>query len=155
LTFFDSPGLLDFTDELSYIEQIVKDSDVLLFLIDDTVGITAKEQHILQIIRTEKKQSQTILVINKLDVKRKEAETDLALSDYYGLGFTNIIGISAKTERNLGALRDLLLSHTKENSEGRKTITIETSSPFLQKEGTFAIIGKPNAGKSTLLNTLV
>jgi len=55
LTFFDSPGLLDFTDELPYIEQIVKESDLLLFLVDDTVGITAKEQHILDIIRKEKK----------------------------------------------------------------------------------------------------
>ena len=36
-TFFDSPGLLDFTEELEYIEQIVKESDLLLFLIDDSV----------------------------------------------------------------------------------------------------------------------
>ena len=54
LTFFDSPGLLDFTEELSYIERIVQHSDLLLFLMDDSVGITAKEEHILEIIRKEK-----------------------------------------------------------------------------------------------------
>ncbi|MDR0651544.1 MAG: 50S ribosome-binding GTPase [Candidatus Peribacteria bacterium] len=37
LTFFDSPGLLDFTDELPYLEQIVKESSLLLFVVDDTV----------------------------------------------------------------------------------------------------------------------
>jgi tRNA U34 5-carboxymethylaminomethyl modifying GTPase MnmE/TrmE len=36
-TFFDSPGLLDFTDELDYIQEIIKSSDYILFLIDDTV----------------------------------------------------------------------------------------------------------------------
>jgi predicted GTPase len=36
-SFFDSPGLLDFTEELEYIEQIIKESDLLLFLIDDSV----------------------------------------------------------------------------------------------------------------------
>ena len=50
-TFFDSPGLLDFTEELEYIQQIIKESDLLLFLIDDSVWITAKEHHILELIR--------------------------------------------------------------------------------------------------------
>jgi predicted GTPase len=121
LTFFDSPGLLDFTDELPYIEKIVKVSDVLLFLIDDIVGITAKEQHILQLIRTEKKQNQTLLVINKLDVKRKESETDLALTEYYGLGFTNVIGISAKTERNLTEIQQQIEIFYKQRKKSHPT----------------------------------
>jgi len=84
-TFFDSPGLLDFTDELDYIQEIIQNSDYLLFLIDDTVWITAKEQHILELIRKEKKQDCTLLIVNKLDVKRKESETEMAISDYYTL----------------------------------------------------------------------
>ena len=51
ITFYDSPGLGDFSDELPFIEKIVKNSDFLLFVIDDSVGITAKDQHILDIIR--------------------------------------------------------------------------------------------------------
>ncbi|MDR0860684.1 MAG: hypothetical protein LBO09_07060, partial [Candidatus Peribacteria bacterium] len=64
----------------------MKESDFLLFLVDDSVGITAKEQHILELIRAEKKQEQTLLIINKLDIRRKESETDLAIADYYDLG---------------------------------------------------------------------
>jgi hypothetical protein len=39
----------------------------------------------LELIRKEKKQDSTILIINKLDIKRKESETEMAISDYYAL----------------------------------------------------------------------
>jgi predicted GTPase len=45
-------------------------------------------------------------VVNKLDVKWKERETELALADYYDLGIATVIGISAKNERNLTAIQD-------------------------------------------------
>ena len=46
VTFLDSPGLHDFTEEQPLIQQIIDESDLLLFVIDDSVGITAKEQQI-------------------------------------------------------------------------------------------------------------
>lgn len=150
-TFFDSPGLLDFTEELPYIEQIVKDSDLLLFLIDDTVWLTAKEEHILELIRKEEKQSQTILVVNKLDVKRKESETDLAISDYYSLWLWTVIWISAKHERNLNAIENQIMSFYNNWKKDHSDEEIEAE-PF---RVWLAILGKPNAWKSTLLNTLV
>ena len=85
ITFYDSPGLGDFSDELPFIEKIVKNSDFLLFVIDDSVGITAKDQHILDIIREYSMQDKTLLVVNKLDIKRKVNEIDLAIADYYAL----------------------------------------------------------------------
>jgi GTP-binding protein len=108
---------LDFTDELPYIEQIVKESDLLLLVIDDTVGITAKEQHILELIRKEEKQVATILVVNKLDVKWKERETELALVEYYSLGIEKVIGISAKVERNLSEIQDQIILFCKAEKE--------------------------------------
>jgi len=149
--FFDSPGLLDFTEELEYIQQIIKQSDLLLFLIDDSIWITAKEQHILELIRKEKKQNNTILIINKLDIKRKESESQMAISDYYTLWISNVIGISAKKERNLNIIEDQIKSFynkRKKKHEDEEDIT----EPF--RIG-LAILGKPNAWKSTLLNTLV
>jgi len=77
-------------------------------MIDDKVGITAKEQHIAEYVREKHKQAQTILIINKLDLKRKESQTNLAIADYYSLGFEHIIGISAKTARNLEELQTLI-----------------------------------------------
>ncbi|HCY21547.1 TPA: hypothetical protein DIC40_07025 [Patescibacteria group bacterium] len=105
VVFADSPGLLEFHDERPFIKKIIDESHVILFVIDDTVGITAKEQHIFEYIQQANKKSQTILVINKLDKKRKEAETELALSEYYSLGFQDVVGISAKTKRNLSELQ--------------------------------------------------
>lgn len=150
-TFFDSPGLLDFTEELEYIEQIIKESDLLLFLIDDSVWITAKEHHILELIRKEKKQDTTILIINKLDIKRKESETEMAISDYYTLGLSSVIGVSAKKERNLSTIESQINSFY---NKWKKTHKDEEESvePF---RIWLAILWKPNAGKSTLLNTLV
>lgn len=150
-TFFDSPGLLDFTEELEYIELIIKESDLLLFLIDDSVWITAKEHHILELIRKEKKQDSTILIINKLDIKRKESETEMAISDYYTLWLSSIIGVSAKKERNLNTIENQINSFYNKRKKSHKDEE-ETVEPF---RIWLAILWKPNAGKSTLLNTLV
>jgi len=150
-TFFDSPGLLDFTEELEYIEQIIKESDLLLFLIDDSVWITAKEHHILELIRKEKKQDSTILIINKLDIKRKESETEMAISDYYTLWLSSVIGVSAKKERNLSTIENQINSFYNKRKKIHKDEE-ESVEPF---RIWLAILWKPNAGKSTLLNTLV
>ena len=136
-TFFDSPGLLDFTEELQYINQIITQSDLILFLIDDSVWITAKEHHILELIRKEKKQESTILIINKLDIKRKESETEMALSDYYSLWLSNVIWISAKKERNLSTIENQIntfYNKRKKNSQwwrnNRRTIQNLTCHPM-------------------------
>ncbi|PZM86979.1 MAG: ribosome biogenesis GTPase Der [candidate division SR1 bacterium] len=153
LTFFDSPGLLDFSDELPFIEKIVKESDLLLFVIDDTVGVSAKDEHILSLIMENDKRNQTFLIVNKLDVKWKVNELDLAISDYYGLGLEKVIGISAKKERNLAELEDAITDYART----RKAEHPEVKEPEIaqQKGIGIAIVGKPNSGKSTLLNTLV
>ena len=150
-TFFDSPGLLDFTEELEYIKQIIKESDLLLFLIDDSVWITAKEHHILELIRKEKKQDSTILIINKLDIKRKESETEMAISDYYTLWLSSVIWVSAKKERNLSTIENQINSFYNKRKKTHKDEE-ETVEPF---RIWLAILWKPNAWKSTLLNTLV
>lgn len=52
------------------------------------------------------KKHQTILVVNKLDINRKELDYGIAVADYYTLGFDKIVGISAKNENNISQLRD-------------------------------------------------
>ncbi len=152
LTFFDSPGLLDFSDEVPFIEKIIKNSDLLLFLIDDTVGISAKDQHILSLIMENNKKNQTFLIVNKLDVKRKANEGDLAISDYFSLGLEKVIWISAKKERNLAELEDAVLDYARK----RNTTHNEEKEELPEQKGIgIAIVGKPNSWKSTLLNTFV
>ena len=148
--FADSPGLLDFKSERPFIKKIIDESDLLLFMIDDKVGVTAKEQHIAQYIREKHKQAGTILIINKLDIKWKESQTSLAIADYYSLGFEHIIGISAKNARNLEELQNLIV---KLWARYKKPSTWWHSTWWLSTW--IAILGKPNVGKSTLLNTFV
>jgi tRNA modification GTPase len=57
VVFFDSPWLLNFTEELEYIKKIIDESDLLLFLVDDSVWISAKEQHIFSYIMDSWKKS--------------------------------------------------------------------------------------------------
>lgn len=143
--FSDSPGLLDFKDELIYIKNIIDISDLLLFVIDDKAGITAKEQHIADYIRKKNKQNQTLLVVNKLDLRRKAGETSLALSDYHGFGFKHIVGVSAKNARNMEEVQEWIVK----NKKGEKDIKKEKKTSI-----GLAIVGKPNVGKSTFLNTI-
>ncbi len=149
ITFSDSPWLLDFQDERVFIKKIIKKSDLILFLIDDNVGITSKEQHILSCIMDSGKKNNTILVINKLDIKRKHNQKELALSDYYDLWFSNIIWISAQKWDNIDVLQQQIVDYVKKN----KTDSLH---PEPKKQSIpIAILGKPNSWKSTLLNTLV
>lgn len=164
VTFLDSPGLHDFTEEQPLIQQIIDESDLLLFVIDDSVGITAKEQQIFWYITKRNKKKNTILIINKVDIKHKEKEYDLAANEYYHLGFEHIISISAKKQKNLVELQDLIVkirntspekaSEAKSRETGEDLVlpakTTETDNRIH-----LAIIGKPNAGKSTLLNSFM
>jgi len=153
VTFLDSPGLLDFQEEWIYIQKIINDADIILFVVDDTAGITGKEQHILWYIMDKNKKDKTIFIVNKIDVKYKESETEVAISDYYDLWFESIIGISAKKGRNMDTLqeeieklsRSIIISGKEKNPDA----------PPTSRGIPIAIIGKPNAGKSTLLNKVI
>ncbi len=152
VTFLDSPGLLDFQEELPLIQWIIDHADLLLFVIDDKAGITAKEQHIYDYIRQKNKKNQTILVINKIDIKYNEKDSELAISDYHRLWLSDIIGVSAKLGRNINALKDLILDKYTEIKKQKKIITpAKKTDEWIR----LAIVGKPNTGKSTLLNTLM
>ena len=155
LTFFDSPWLLDFSDEVPFIEKIIKESNLLLFVIDDTVWITAKDQHILDLIMDNNKSKQTILVINKLDVKWKATETDLAISEYYELWLWTVIWISAKKERNIEELEDKIIDEAKKWIDANPDHEDDNINLPQHKWIWLAIVWKPNSWKSTLLNTLV
>ncbi|PID34509.1 MAG: ribosome biogenesis GTPase Der, partial [candidate division SR1 bacterium] len=165
VSFVDSPGLLDFTEEWVFIKQIIDEEDLLLFVIDDSVGITAKEQHIFSYIMEQNKKQNTILVINKLDVNHSEKDYDLALAEYYSLGFEHVIGVSAKKEKNIGEIIDAIKEVVHQLSSGslsEESTTHTIDSSAIASEGQevdenmikLAIVGKPNAGKSTLLNQI-
>ena len=158
VTFFDSPGLHDFTEEEPLIHRIIDESDIILFVIDDSVGITAKEQQIFDYITKKNKKQSTILIINKIDIKHKEKDYDVAINDYYHLWFEHMVGISAKKGKNLEDVKNMIIKKAFTSwmiKEGEQELKGEGADIKKEPGIHLAIIGKPNAGKSTLLNTLM
>jgi GTPase len=141
----DSPGLLDFTEELDFIGDIIHEADVLFLVIDRNTGIGAKEEEIARMIIAAGKKDSTVLVVNKLEGHLVERKYMLALADFYELGFENVVGISAKEGENIDMLIDVLQDFRRLIAP--QILPASNSIPI-------AIVGKPNSGKSTLLNFL-
>lgn len=150
--FLDSPGLADFHQERPFIQYIIDHSDLILFIIDDAIGYGSKEQEILQYIMRAGKKNNAIVIANKLDIKRKEREYATAIADYYSLGFPGVVGVSALKEIALHEIQDAMQSIVDKTPALQKKLQKEAKKSSVIS---FAVVGKPNAGKSTLLNTFV
>lgn len=122
-------------------EHIIN-SDVVLLLLDVT-GVTPEDEDLIHLVRT--KAPHPILVINKVD---NEARANDAWN-FHTLGFDHVVHISAEHRRNF---QDL------ERTVGRE-LELSTAKPLKsrleQTDIGIAILGKPNTGKSTLLNKLL
>jgi len=119
------------------IDMALEKSDVVLFLVDAKSGITEEDREVAR--RVRKFDKKVILAFNKVDHLPQEKGFDSLDS----LGFKNVVGVSAITGRRSGDLLDVIckmLPVAKSEKESVKKITI---------------IGRPNAGKSTLVNTLL
>lgn len=117
----------------------IDEADVIIFLVDGKAGITGLDEDVATILRKQDKK--VIVAVNKIDNYMKEQEN---IFEFYGLGFEEVIGISGEHKTNLGDLLDAVVEkfddkNTKEISEGLN----------------IAILGRPNAGKSSLLNKLL
>jgi GTP-binding protein len=153
----DSPGLLDFADELQFLAQVIEDSDLLLFVVDGKQEMGRKEQEIHQMICKSGKFDRTILVVNKLDGKVYTPEREWLLAHWYVLGYERMCGISAEQHEGMEFLKEevhLLMQDTKQIMTLPPEQTREEEE-FDEKLIHLAIIGRPNAGKSTLLNKLI
>ncbi len=121
----------------------VDEADLILFVCDTTTGITAQDQDMADVLRKSAKP--VLLVVNKVD----NSERALYGTEFYGLGFDKTFMISSISGSGSGELLDEVVTH----------IVEEANTELRDKEGNpipkFAIIGQPNAGKSTLLNALI
>lgn len=117
----------------------VDEADLILFVVDTMTGITGQDDEMADILRRSTKP--VLLVVNKVD----NAERALEATEFYSLGFEKTYFLSSISGSGTGELLDEITSHIPEQSETEET------GEALPK---FAIIGQPNAGKSTLLNAL-
>jgi len=117
----------------------IEECDVILFLVDVKTGVTDLDMAVASILRRSK--IPTFLVSNKTDTN--ELRYDAA--EFYGLGLGEPYCISALTGSGTGDLLDMVVgAFTKEMSEG-----IEEDIPRI------AVVGRPNAGKSSIVNAFL
>ena len=144
-TIIDTGGYVvgsDDTFEEAIRQQVtvaIDEADVVLFVLDCVVGITDLDKEFALVLRRHKKK--VIMIGNKAD----EPVQGYGASEFYGLGLGDVFPVSAANGSGTGELLDELISHFP--SDG-----IEDPYAHLPK---IAILGRPNAGKSSLLNVLV
>ncbi len=146
----DSPGLDNFEQEIPYIQKIIAEADLLLFVVDGKKGLTSKEEKIHDMILSQGVKDKTILVVNKLEGNFIDKKYTLALTDYYSLGYKHIVGVAAKHGENI----DILLEDIQQLKEVYKLDESKLEENLEEDVINLAIVGKPNAGKSSLLNFL-
>jgi GTP-binding protein len=121
------------------IEIAMAKANLVLFVVDCIDGLTAADQEMALLLR--KRDVKAVLIANKADSEK----ADVALAEFARLGFGTPIGVSAMNDRNI----DQVISTIKRNVDLRRAPT-ELPEPQLL----VAIVGKRNAGKSTLVNAI-
>ncbi len=141
-----SIGSADFIDAIrSQAELAIQEADAVLFLTDAETGVTPADQEVAQILRRFQRELNgkpwppVLLVVNKAD---SQTRRDMALQ-FYELGMGEPIPISAFHGTGTGDMLDELVAHLPESEEQEETESVK-----------IAIVGKPNSGKSSLLNRL-
>lgn len=121
------------------IEIAMTRADLVLLVVDCAAGLTSADQTIAALLR--KKSIKTVLVANKAD----GTTADPTLGDFARLGLGTPIGVSAMNARNIDQLLDVI----KQNIDWENA-PLELPAPQIH----IAIVGKRNAGKSTLVNAI-
>ena len=140
----DTGGYMSGSDDVFEAEirkQVVlaiDEADTILFLVDIQGGITAMEETIAGMLRKAKKP--VVVAANKVDTHEKE----YAAAEFYSLGLGEVFSVSAVSGAGTGDLLDAVVkTFTKPTEEEQTDIP------------RFAIVGRPNVGKSSLLNALL
>ena len=142
-TLIDTGGIeLDSDDEFfshmrRQAELAVDTADVILFFTDAREGLTADDRDVAQYLR--RRHNNILLVVNKVDSPKQQD----SLYDFYELGLGEPIAISAEQGLGLGDLLDEI------------TARLPKGEPQKDNGISIAVVGKPNAGKSSLVNRLL
>ncbi len=119
-------------------ELAISEADAILFLVDVQHGLTGMDQAVANILRRADKP--VFLVANKVDTHDKEVYA----AEFYKLGLGDVHAISAQSGAGTGELLDAVVGTFAKPAE-----------PAVDERPKIAIVGKPNVGKSSLVNTLV
>jgi GTP-binding protein len=120
-------------------ELAIEEADVIIFMVDGKAGVTAADSEVAELLFRAKKP--IVLAVNKIDNFKRQDD----IYEFYSLGFGTPFGISGSHGTGLGDLLDEVVQNfpdTQEEEYGEEVIKV-------------ALIGRPNVGKSSLVNTIL
>lgn len=127
----------------NHVDEAVKECDLIVFMLDGHDGVTGSDEEIADFIRKASGNSKPVIIaMNKLD----DPKHDDLINDAYALGFENIVPISALHKRGIDDLLDFIIELLPEDDEENFSHD--------ENEIKLVIAGKPNVGKSSLLNKI-
>lgn len=144
-TMIDTGGIeLDSADQLlSSMRQqaqiAMEEADVIVFVVDGRAGLTSADEEVGKLLRSANKP--VILAVNKTDSPQQE----MSIYEFYNLGLGDPLGISASNALGLGDLLDAIVAAFPREAEEDKEAD----------EISIAVIGRPNVGKSSIVNALI
>ena len=146
VTLIDTGGLNEDSDDMSHAikeqtDLAIDEADSLLFVVDAIDGLLPTDKEIAQSLRKQNKN--ITLLINKADNTKLEESS----AEFNNLGFKQTIFLSASHNKGFSELRELLSEY--DDSEPNQDSIYDSDSVKI------SIIGRPNAGKSTLVNALI
>ena len=130
----------DFQQEIKIQAEIaIEEADVIIFIVDGKLSITAEDEHVASMLQRSGKP--VVLAVNKID----NPEMRSNIYEYYNLGLGDPYPISGAHGLGLGDLLDKVVSHFKDIP------IVEYDQDTIK----FCFIGRPNVGKSSLINAIV
>lgn len=143
-TLIDTGGYVEGSEDIfqqeidKQVTLAVEEADSILFMVDVTDGITGMDEIVCKLLRRSEKP--VFLVVNKVDNAQRMNDT----AEFYRLGFTTLFPVSSINGGGSGELLDAIVEKLPEEvSENTDTLP------------RFAVVGRPNAGKSSLINALI
>ena len=143
-TVIDTGGYVEGSDDIfqkeidKQVNLAIEEADVIIFMVDVADGVTGMDQTIAELLR--RSQKPIFLAINKVDNALRIQDTP----EFYSLGFKEFFSISSVSGSGTGELLDELVKQLPQENE-----RVEDNLPR------FAVVGRPNAGKSSFINALI
>ncbi|KAA8677033.1 ribosome biogenesis GTPase Der [Clostridium sp. HV4-5-A1G] len=144
-TIIDTGGIEPENNDIIYLQMrrqaqmAVEIADVIIFIVDGKEGLVDSDREVAQMLRKSKKS--VVLVVNKIDSAKQEVST----YEFYNLGIGDPIAISASQGLGLGDMLDKVVENFQDNSGE------DENGDYIK----IAFIGRPNVGKSSLINKLL
>lgn len=120
------------------VQLAIDEADIILFLVDGMMGLTSMDEDVADLLRRTSKP--VFLVVNKIDTSDKE----YAMAEFYSLGFERVYPLSAVNGAGTGDLLDEVVKDMQ-----------EVQDVVLEGLPRVTIIGRPNVGKSSIINAFI